>query len=138
MSRRRSPDCAKPPIHDNCLVKVGRIEGRQVARLREMGRWLAKYVESIYDTRGGPFPTGQWGAATWRDRTIYVHVLDGGKTPVTLPPIDRKILSHQVLTGGEATVDQSDKSISITFADDARNDVDAIVALQLDDPAVGK
>jgi alpha-L-fucosidase len=116
----------------------GRIEPRQVDRLREMGRWLAQYGQSIYDTRGGPFQTDKWGAATWRDRTIYVHVLDGGKSPVTLSPIDRKIVSHQVLTGGEATVEQTDQSITITLADDARNDVDTIVALQLDGPAVGK
>ena len=34
----------------------GRIEPRQVERLKEMGQWLAKYGESIYGTRGGPFP----------------------------------------------------------------------------------
>jgi len=93
---------------------------------------------SIYETRGGPFPTGQWGGATWRGPTIYVHVLDGGKSPITLPPLARKIVSHRVLTGGQATVEQTDKAITITLADDAQNDVDVIVALQLDGPAVGK
>ncbi|MBN2217579.1 MAG: alpha-L-fucosidase [Pirellulales bacterium] len=112
----------------------GRIEPRQADRLREMGRWLAKYGESIYDTRGGPFRTDQWGAATWRGKTVYVHVLDGGKKPVTLEPIDRKIVSHRVLTGGQATVVQTDKSVTITLSDDARNDVDAIVVLELDGP----
>ncbi|MBN2581054.1 MAG: hypothetical protein JXB10_18875, partial [Pirellulales bacterium] len=98
----------------------------------------AKYGESIYDTRGGPFPTGPWGAAAWRDRTIYVHILDSGKIPITLPPIKQKIVSHKVLTGGQATVDQTDKAITITLSDDARNDIDTIVALQLDAPAGGK
>ena len=32
----------------------GRIEARQVERLREMGAWLKQYGESIYATRGGP------------------------------------------------------------------------------------
>ena len=35
----------------------GRIEPRQVERFREIGRWLEKYGESIYGTRGGPFIT---------------------------------------------------------------------------------
>ena len=35
----------------------GRIEPRQVDRLKEMGDWLRKYGESIYGTRGGPFKT---------------------------------------------------------------------------------
>lgn len=113
----------------------GRIEPRQVDRLREMGDWLEKYCRSIYHTRGGPFPPGPWGAATQRDKTIYLHVLDGGKNPLVLPGIDRKIVAHRVLTGGEATVEQTDDSVTVTLADNARNDVDAIVALTLDGPA---
>ena len=49
----------------NLLLNVGpmpdgRIEPRQVERLREIGRWLAKYGESIYGTAAGRFngPTG--------------------------------------------------------------------------------
>ena len=37
----------------------GRIEPRQVERLKEMGAWLSKYGESIYGTRGGPFKPGR-------------------------------------------------------------------------------
>jgi len=114
----------------------GRIEPRQVERLREMGDWLKKYGETIYDTRGGPFETADWGAATYRGNTIYLHVLDGGKRPVVLPPIARKIVAHKVLTGGAATVEQNDQAIIVTLADDARNDVDAIVELTLDGPAI--
>ena len=32
----------------------GEIEPDQVARLKEMGAWLAKNGEAIYGTRGGP------------------------------------------------------------------------------------
>ena len=49
----------------NLLLDVGpmpdgRIEPRQVQRLKEMGQWLAKYGESIYGTRGGPLERGDW------------------------------------------------------------------------------
>jgi len=37
-------------------MPTGEIEPRQVARLKEIGAWLARYGESIYGTRGGPFP----------------------------------------------------------------------------------
>ncbi|HLA83280.1 MAG TPA: alpha-L-fucosidase, partial [Thermoguttaceae bacterium] len=113
----------------------GRIEPRQVARLKEMGEWLKKNGQSIYDTRGGPFVAGQWGGSTYRDSTVYVHVLDGGAKPIVLPPMDKKILSHEVLTGGKATVVQTDDSITLTLDPSARNDVDTIVALTLDAPA---
>ena len=53
----------------NLLLNVGpmpdgRIEPRQVARLKEMGDWLKKYGDGVYGTRGGPFKPGPWGAAT--------------------------------------------------------------------------
>ena len=113
----------------------GRIEPRQVERLREMGEWLAKYGESIYDTRGGPFRTSPWGVATYRDNIVYLHILDAGRSAITLPPIEKKIVSSKVLTGGSATVEQTDESITITLDQNARNDVDVIVMLTLDGPA---
>ena len=50
----------------NLLLNVGpmpdgRFEPRQVERLKEIGRWLAQYGESIYGTRGGPFRRGELG-----------------------------------------------------------------------------
>ena len=47
----------------NMLLNVGpmpsgEIAPEQVGRLKEMGAWLAKYGESIYGTRGGPFKPG--------------------------------------------------------------------------------
>jgi alpha-L-fucosidase len=44
----------------NLLLNVGpmpdgRIEPRQVERLKEIGQWLQEYGQSIYETRGGPF-----------------------------------------------------------------------------------
>lgn len=119
----------------NLLLNVGpmpdgRIEPRQVERLREIGQWLAQYGESIYGTRGGPFPRGDYGASTQRDRTVYVHVLDSKATTVELPALSRKIVSHRVLTGGEATVAQSDTAIRLTLPASPRP-VDTIVALEL-------
>ncbi len=42
----------------------GRIEPRQVARLKEMGAWLKKNGESIYGTRGGPWKPTKAVAST--------------------------------------------------------------------------
>jgi alpha-L-fucosidase len=113
----------------------GRIEPRQVELLKQIGQWMKKYGESIYDTRGGPFKLGLWGASTYRDNTIYVHILDDDRGTVTLPPIKKKILAHKVLTGGTANVAQTDESIIITLDKDAQNDLNAIVVLTLDGPA---
>ena len=50
----------------------GRIEDRQVERLKEMGQWLARYGDGVYGTRGGPFKPGKWGASTCKENRIYL------------------------------------------------------------------
>ena len=135
----------------------GRIEPRQVTSFQKIGKWMKKYGESIYDTRGGPFispdrnarrfnsardgfklPTGRWwGGATHKGKTVYLHILRWPGDSITLPPIDRKIVSHSVLTGGKARVEQIDSEITVTIPAKDRDDLDTIVKLQLDGPAAG-
>ena len=112
----------------------GQIEPRQAERFREIGRWLSDYGESIYGTRGGPF----WGlgcVTTHKGDKIYVHVLDWHDDRVLLPPITQKILSHKVLTGGEATVVAGDEGVEIIIPPEHRHELDTIIALELDGSA---
>jgi len=113
----------------------GRIEPRQADRYREIGQWLTKYGESIYRTRGGPFPPGPWGASTHRDRTVYVHVVKWEGDHITLPPLAGKVTSWKVMTGGSAQVRQSARGVEISVPPSDRNNLDTIVVLQLDGPA---
>jgi alpha-L-fucosidase len=115
-------------------MPTGEIEPRQVERLKEMGQWLSKYGESIYDTRGGPFLPGSWGASTYRGNKVYVHVLEwGGESKViTLPAVGRKIIATSSLTG-DAEVKTSDQGIEITST--GAKGLDSIVVLELDGPA---
>jgi alpha-L-fucosidase len=118
-------------------MPTGEIEPRQVERLKEMGHWLDEHGESIYGTRGGPFKPGSWGASTRRDNRIYIHVFDWpdeGEV-ITLPPINRKVLKSSLLTGGKAEVKQSDKGITISVPASDRQQVDTIIAIDLDGPA---
>ncbi len=109
----------------------GRIEPRQVERLREIGAWLELYGDSIYGTRGGPFERGDWGAATRKGNRIYLHVLDPEIGKFSLPPIPEEIVAHAVLTGGTAIVEQSDKGIEVTLQGTDRAAPDIIVELRL-------
>jgi len=126
----------------NLLLNVGpmpdgRIEPRQADRLRQIGQWLQRYGNTIYNTRGGPFKTGLWGGSTYRYNTIFLHILNPPDHHLTLPPIPRKILSATALTGSAITVRQTDDSITITIPPSARNPIDTIIALHLDGPAAG-
>jgi alpha-L-fucosidase len=113
----------------------GRIEPRQVERLREMGAWLNRYGQSIYATRGGPFLPGPWGASTSKGNIIYVHVLDWPAENLALPPISRKIVASSVLTRGTVTVRQSDSAVEISVPESDRQELDTIIKLELDGPA---
>lgn len=110
----------------------GRIEPRQVERLREMGDWLSKYGATIYGTRGGPFKPGKWGASTRKDQTVFLHVFDWPANGLNLPPLDGKLVASKVLTGGQADVRQSAAGISITVAPSDRQPISTIVALKFD------
>jgi alpha-L-fucosidase len=113
----------------------GRIEPRQVERLREMGQWLGRYGQTIYGTRGGPFKPGPWGASTFMDNTIYVHLFDPNASGVTLPPIPRKITRSAVLTGGTVQAEQTPQGVTLRVANAGFQEICTIVELRLDGPA---
>ena len=113
----------------------GRIEPRQAERFREIGRWLAQHGESIYGTRGGPFRSTATHASTCKGNTIYLHVLKWEREAVALPPIGKRIVRSAVLTGGTATVTQTDTGIEVAVPKEHRQPLDTIVKLELDGPA---
>jgi len=116
-------------------MPTGEIEPRQVTRLKEMGAWLKKYGQSIYDTRGGPFKPGIWGASTHKGNIIYIQILNWSGEQLTLPPIPKKIIASSVLTGGTATVRQTEEAIEISVPEAYRQELDTIIKIELDGPA---
>jgi alpha-L-fucosidase len=124
----------------NLLLNVGpapdgQIDPAQAQRLREMGDWLGKYGASIYGTRGGPFLPGDYGVSTFRDKTIYVHILKWPGDKLVLPAIPAKVVRAVALTGGEAAVTQTEAGIEISVPVANRNVTDTIIEIQLDQSA---
>jgi alpha-L-fucosidase len=124
----------------NLLLNVGpgpdgAMDAAQVERLREIGAWLGKHGDSIYDTRGGPFLPAGYGASTHRGNTVYLHVLNWPQDKLMLPAIPAKIVRATVLGGGKAGVEQTAQGIGLTVAPSARSDIDTVIALELDRPA---
>lgn len=129
----------------------GRIEERQAKRFRRIGKWLGRYGESIYGTRGGPYVTGvwgtkfgytnrpgagrrPWGVTTRRDKVLYVHVLDWKSDAVEMPAMGKKVVGYSLLTGGRVSVVEGDERIRISVPEDDRNAVDTIVKIDFDGP----
>jgi len=114
---------------------TGAIEPLQVERLEEMGAWLRKYGKTVYGTRGGPYMPTLWCASTHKGRNLYLHVFEWDGDRFELPPIDAKVRSARLLTGGCVDVAQTDEGITVVVAPEHQDAIDTIVALRLDRPA---
>lgn len=114
----------------------GRIEPRQVDRLREMGAWLAKNGESVYGTRGGPWKPTKAVASTRRGNSIFLHVLRWDGDSLLLPDLSRKVTSATLIGGGTVQVSQQNGRLTLTVAPVARDAIDTVVRLDLDGSAM--
>ncbi|MCX6925250.1 MAG: discoidin domain-containing protein, partial [Verrucomicrobia bacterium] len=117
-----------PPMLDGCAIPD------DMKRLKTTGPWLAKYGESLYDTKIGPFAPGQWGGSVFKGTAVFVHVLDWPADKLQLPAISRKLVSTKCLTGGKAEVVQTPEGITVSTDQRNRNSIDTIIKLDFDGP----
>ena len=120
----------------NLLVNVGPDRDGVVplaaaARMREIGQWLKKNGEAVFNTRGGPIePEDGVLGATSRDNTIYLHVLDQ-KAFKSVPVEGRAVESCSLLSGRELPFTQTSGNVSIQLPLDYAGEPDLIVKLVL-------
>ncbi len=125
----------------NLLLNVGpmpdgRIEPRQVQRLKEMGAWLVRYGDGVYGTRGGPFKPGDWGASTCKNNKVYLFVMNWPiDRPLQLPGMGATIVETKTLSGGNATVQQMDQIINVELSDTERDEIATVIELTIDGDA---
>jgi alpha-L-fucosidase len=127
----------------NLLLNVGpmpdgRIESRQVERLKEMGDWLAQYGDTIYGTRGGPWKPTRSVAATRKGDTAFIHILRQRAAVLRLPAIGAKLVSARLHADGTPVkFEQSAAEIVLWLppADPAL--IDRVVALTFDRDLAG-
>lgn len=114
----------------------GRIEPRQVERLKEMGAWLRRNGASIYATRGGPWHPARTFASTRQGNAVYLHVLKWEKDTLEIPALPRAVKSAALLGGGRAAARQSGDKLTVSVDPAARDAIDTIVKLELDGSAM--
>ena len=143
---KSAKECIQTLLHTvggdgNLLFNVGpmpdgRIEPRQVERLRQMGTWLKKYGDSIYGTRGGPFKPGKWGASTCKADKIYLYVMDWQTNDrIVLPPIDREIIAHRSFGSGQLLLTQNKNNIEIHLPASDHNEIATVIELTVNGSA---
>ena len=105
--------------------------------LADMGRFMEAYGESIYDTKGGPYPSWVWGGSTHRGATVYLHVQHWphfeNRLRLPVPP-GRTLLEATCLTGGTVDTVIADGLLHVRIATEHLRAVDTIVRLVFDAP----
>ncbi|MFC1514023.1 alpha-L-fucosidase [candidate division KSB1 bacterium] len=122
----------------NFLLNVGpmpngKIQPEFVERLKAMGDWMKNNGETIYGTRGGPFPPADWGVSTQKENRIYLHILDNETKILTLPNPPQSI-SNAVLFSNKNpvrfTTDEK-TGLQIFLPPSRNNDIDLIIEIVL-------
>jgi alpha-L-fucosidase len=117
---------------------LGEIPANQAERLLEIGKWLDKYGDSIYGTRGGPYLNGSWGGSTYKGSTVYLHIYNWHGDHVQLPPLKATILqgNNLVQSGDDVQFTQTVDHVTFTVPVNKQDKIDTILKLRLDSPAM--
>ncbi len=111
----------------------GRIEARQVNRLKEMGNWLKHYGEAIYNTKGGPYKLNKIFAATRKGNKIYLLIFNAGNNELSLPALKEIIVNKAYfLKGQPVTFKQEVKNIHVTLPANMPDEDCSVIVLELD------
>lgn len=114
----------------------GRIEARQVNRLKEIGNWLKQNGEAIYSTKGGPYKPSKYFAATYNDNKIYLLVFKTDTTGLLLKSLpQRKIMKAHLLNGTAIAYTEDERGINIQFPAEMPDKNCTVIVLDLDNNA---
>ena len=115
----------------------GSIADTDALRMREMGQWLSRYGESVYDTAGGIWkPTADY-AACCRGNTVYLHILKNEEeVELSLPLEKNQIVSFACMTEESVRIRVAEGKLSVRVWGKTAACVDTIIKLTLADQAV--
>ena len=121
----------------NWLVNIGpdrngKISGEIRNRIHEVGEWLRKYGESIYGTGAGPFqPADGVYGSTFRENTVYLHILDRDKFREKELPVRREeLLEAALFDGRKVDVISCKKGVRLELPE-MEQEPDTIVILKM-------
>lgn len=115
----------------------GRIEPRQQERLREIGRFVRTHAAAIYETRGGPFLPGPWGASTHREHEIFLFLREPAARPAFQIPVtaDHRVLHALTLDDRPVRLQQNKNTATLNVPQAKPEDLYTVVRLRVDSAA---
>lgn len=93
-------------LNANLLLNIGpmpngAIQPEFVSRLDSTGKWMAKYGNSIYATRGSQLNAKPWGTVTEKENELFIHIFDPDKKTIVLEKFNYKPGKLVSLTSGK-------------------------------------
>lgn len=115
----------------------GSIADTDAQRMLEMGQWLSRYGESVYDTAGGIWkPTADY-AACCRGNTVYLHILKNrDEVELSLPLERNQLVSFACMTEEAVRIRVAEGKLSVGVRGKTAECVDTIIKLTFADQAV--
>ena len=118
----------------NLLLNIGpRPDGslpeEALDRLAAMGEWMKIYGQTIKGTRATAVAPHEWGVATHRDNTMYVHVLNRDEPTIYVPYKNNRLISATSFTDEKKVRFTQTRDGIILDISDAPDAVDHVVTL---------
>lgn len=123
----------------NYLLNVGPtseglIPQPSINRLKEVGDWMKKNGEAIYETNSSPFPYLPWGRCTQKGDKLYLHVFNWPENGKLSVPLLNKIKKAYLLTDPKKqfTTEKSDTKNIIQLKGNAPDQLASVVVLEIE------
>jgi alpha-L-fucosidase len=121
----------------NFLLNVGPMPNGIIQKefqdtLKEVGKWMDKYSESIYNTRGNIMPSQDWGVVTAKNKTVYVHILKDSTQPIVIEGISGKLKNCEIMgTDQKVKYKQVKNGVAINLDGINLNNIDTIIKIEM-------
>jgi alpha-L-fucosidase len=109
----------------------GKIQPEFADTLALVGDWMQKNGESIYGTRGNLIAPQQWGVVTYKNKTLYAHVLNTPQQPyIFLPLVKGKVIKAILMSDGSSVKYKQQPEGVFVYADNIKPDaIDTVIEL---------
>lgn len=109
----------------------GTIQSEFIERLQELGIWLRKNGQSIYETREGPIEPMPWGVSTQKGNKIYLHILQWEQEPLSIPNIGNIVSASIWPNRSQVALNREANGFVFHLSEDDIDDIDTIIELEL-------
>lgn len=111
----------------------GRIEQRQIQRLKEMGDWLKINGEAIYGTIGGPYKPDSVFSSTRKGNKLFLHLYPNKSNSFKISSIaGKQVRKAYFLGGGTVGFKEEGNKIILNWSGNMPDAICSILVLEMD------